>query len=158
MSGKPRHLGCKVEGCNKSHDSKGYCTRHYYQWKRTGDPIPKQKHALAEEIATFVEVVVNTPKGTDCIDWPFGLGGQRYPRFKGKQASHEILERTGRPRPSLEHGAMHQCDRPVCVAWWHLSWGTNEDNQADKHQKGRGDGGPTGALVLRRQNVINPVR
>jgi BMFP domain-containing protein YqiC len=28
------HKGCKVADCNKTHRSKGFCSRHYQQWRR----------------------------------------------------------------------------------------------------------------------------
>ena len=32
------HLGCKVPDCPGPHLSKGYCTKHYQQWKYAGRP------------------------------------------------------------------------------------------------------------------------
>lgn len=31
---------CTVEGCGRPYSAKGYCTKHYVQWKRTGTPTP----------------------------------------------------------------------------------------------------------------------
>ena len=28
------HLGCSVEGCESKHRSKGFCSKHYQQWRR----------------------------------------------------------------------------------------------------------------------------
>lgn len=30
---------CTVEGCTEPHNAKGYCLKHYMQWRRTGDPL-----------------------------------------------------------------------------------------------------------------------
>jgi outer membrane murein-binding lipoprotein Lpp len=30
----PRNKGCKVKGCNNKHRSKGFCNKHYQQWRR----------------------------------------------------------------------------------------------------------------------------
>ncbi len=31
---KIKPVGCKVKGCNSKHRSKGFCNRHYQQWRR----------------------------------------------------------------------------------------------------------------------------
>jgi hypothetical protein len=31
---------CKVIGCGRRHEARGYCTRHYWMWWRHGDPEP----------------------------------------------------------------------------------------------------------------------
>jgi len=52
--------------------------------------------------------------------------------------THVVLELTGRPwRPPLGPIALHSCDRPVCVAPWHLSWGTSARNNAEMVARGR---------------------
>lgn len=35
--------GCSVQGCDQKHFGKGFCRRHYENWKRTGDPVPRQR-------------------------------------------------------------------------------------------------------------------
>lgn len=32
-----RGAGCTVEGCDRSHEARGWCRRHYARWRRTGD-------------------------------------------------------------------------------------------------------------------------
>lgn len=32
---------CSVDGCNNKHNSKGYCSKHYYRFKVHGDPNKK---------------------------------------------------------------------------------------------------------------------
>lgn len=34
---------CTIEGCNKNHEAKGYCSMHYRRWKRYGDPLHLKK-------------------------------------------------------------------------------------------------------------------
>lgn len=40
---KGRNMGCKVKGCNNKHRSKGFCNKHYQQWRRgtLSEPIEK---------------------------------------------------------------------------------------------------------------------
>lgn len=52
-------------------------------------------------------------------------------------ATHIALAIDGKPRPSEEMVAMHQCDNPRCVNPRHLSWGTHDQNMADMLAKGR---------------------
>lgn len=35
--------GCLVKGCPEPHDSKGFCSDHYYRWKRYGDPLVSRR-------------------------------------------------------------------------------------------------------------------
>lgn len=30
---------CSVDECNRPHWAKGYCSKHYYRWKKNGDPL-----------------------------------------------------------------------------------------------------------------------
>ena len=34
---------CKVDGCGKKYNCKGYCGKHYYRWKTHGDPLVSLK-------------------------------------------------------------------------------------------------------------------
>ena len=35
---------CSLQGCIEKHYAKGFCNKHYSNFKRTGNPIPKIKH------------------------------------------------------------------------------------------------------------------
>lgn len=77
----------------------------------------------------------------DCIIWPFSLVSGRACVYIGKRlakASHEVLERSGRGRPSPSHQALHspECNNPACVNKRHLRWGTARDNQLDRFKSG----------------------
>lgn len=80
-----------------------------------------------------------SPDGA-CRDWPWATNDKGYPSIKlfGRQmkASHVMLGATGRPR-SDGAWALHSCDRPGCLAPWHLRWGTPAENVRDKTERDR---------------------
>jgi len=39
---------CKTDGCDKLVQAKGYCTRHYAQWRKGKLPKPRYKSCNAE--------------------------------------------------------------------------------------------------------------
>ena len=34
---------CEIEGCEKRHYARGWCSMHYRRWIRTGDPVRKRQ-------------------------------------------------------------------------------------------------------------------
>ena len=78
-----------------------------------------------------------------CWDWIGAFDEDMYGLFRldrhGKQirATHySWLLHVGRPVPKRIH-VCHTCDHPYCVNPEHLFLGTNQDNTADRHAKGR---------------------
>lgn len=101
-----------------------------------------------------VEQVLDEESGGGCRDWPYATGAKGYAEMGllgvTVRVGHLILTLTGRPRPSREHHQLHSCDRPVCIAPWHLRWGTNEENRAEMVARGRqskGEHRPTAKLT-----------
>lgn len=69
---------CSVDGCSNPHLARGWCNRHYHQWKRHGDPLASGK-----------------------------LTGPAHPNWKGDEVSYKTLHQwvyrhKGRPGP-CEH-------------------------------------------------------
>lgn len=95
-----------------------------------------------ERIEWLREVAAREPTGR-CIDWPWRTGPKGYPPImalagaRDVLTSHVLMEILGRPRPSPEHGVLHSCDRPPCLAPWHLRWGTLQENVDDMVQRAR---------------------
>lgn len=48
----------------------------------------------------------------------------------------------------------HHCDNPLCVNPAHLFLGTNEDNTADRHKKGRDASGAANGSRLHPENLV----
>lgn len=94
--------------------------------------------ALPGEAQDLIEDLAQLPEGTGCVDWPFAVSGNGIPQIRKYQASHILLELRGVERPTPKHEVMHSCDRPICLAWWHLRWGTRSENMQDMVAKRRG--------------------
>lgn len=41
---KNQPKNCIIEGCNRLHEAKGYCSKHYYRFKKYGNPLFVQRH------------------------------------------------------------------------------------------------------------------
>lgn len=77
----------------------------------------------------------------ECVLWPFSLTNGRACVYIGKRlikASHIVLERSGKARPTPDHQALHspECNNPACINKRHLRWGTAQDNQLDRFKSG----------------------
>jgi hypothetical protein len=105
--------------------------------------LSKQYRERQEKLA-WLEAVAAEEDGAGCRDWPWALNNKGYAqiRWDGKQqkAGHVILEMTGRKRPAPTMMQLHSCDRPICVAPWHLRWGTAKENVADSLARDRWHG------------------
>ncbi len=51
---------CKVDGCNGKHYAKGYCSKHYSQWRRYGNILNRTKYDSNEIILhdDYAEIVI----------------------------------------------------------------------------------------------------
>lgn len=79
------------------------------------------------------------PSPDGCLIYTGKVGNKGYGRlgWRGVNGAHRVAY-------TLAHGAIpkgllvcHRCDVPLCVNPHHLFVGTNSDNMADMHRKGR---------------------
>lgn len=116
----------------------------------------KQKHhyvrgTIRERFAAKVDVNGPTPEHRPeigpCHVWIAGLGSHGYgeitdtrgevgPVNKKYRVHRAALMLAGTDVPA-DAVVMHECDRPACVNIAHLTIGTQTDNMADRHAKGR---------------------
>lgn len=85
-----KHFGCSVEGCNQSHDAKGYCHSHYKRWKLHGDPL----------------VVKCAPRGSGWVE----RGYQIYTRDGKHVPEHRLVAERALGKPLPLKAVVHHID------------------------------------------------
>lgn len=132
---------CAVEGCGKTISRRGWCSAHYSRFIRHGDPLAGGNGR--GHVAAYLQEVVLTYAGDDCLIWPFSRHvdhGRAQIRVGGKTRSvHRIVcEHVNGPTPSSDHQAAHSCGRghEGCVSPRHLDWKTPSENNGDKVRHG----------------------
>jgi len=135
---------CSIEGCERPHRARGWCTTHWWRWRQYGtteDRPPKKgrtfvRTPLAERLfARLVE------RENGCLEWtgPPGTGG--YGQIKvGKKmvGAHRVAwELANGERIPTGMVVCHACDNPPCCNPEHLFVGTYSDNNLDMGQKWR---------------------
>lgn len=127
---------CSILSCEKPHEAKGYCSAHYWRFRKHGDPLGGR--APYGEVSRFIREVALRHTGDKCLTWPFGKTQRGYGLIwiDGKHviASRYVCELVHGSPPTPEHDAAHSCGKghEGCVAPEHLSWKTPVENKADE--------------------------
>lgn len=127
---------CSVEGCGKPHEARGWCNAHYRRFRAHGDPLGGGTRN-GEPLA-FLETVVFSFEGEECLPWPYGSTSEGYGliNINGKKrlATRVVCEHEHGPPPTPEHQAAHNCGKGHlgCVNPRHLRWTTRKENYDDR--------------------------
>ena len=138
--------GCAINGCDREHYGRGWCSLHYQRWKRWGNPVytavrpPRLsaadvvayelKRATRESNGCIIPTSYQKPNGKACVD------------FKGKPVllNRLVLEvKLGRELKGAEQ-ANHSCHTGSCINPDHLYAGTQQENADHYCQAGLAPG------------------
>lgn len=127
---------CSVPDCGKPVKGRGWCAAHYHRWTRHGDPMGG--NTPYGEAARFLETVVLSHQGEECLLWPYAKMGNGYAelRLNGRAVlvSREVCRRINGAPPTPKHEAAHSCGNGHlgCVSPKHLRWATSAENKEDQ--------------------------
>lgn len=132
---------CSVEGCEKRHHAKGYCSGHLHKLVKYGDPtVSKQKQIHGATITERFLAYLGERPSEGCWEWQGYRDPNGYGRLNidGKPMLAHRLSWELHCAPVPEGlSVLHKCDNPPCVNPYHLFIGTQLANIADMHRKGR---------------------
>lgn len=125
---------CSIDGCNKTHHARGYCSKHYSAWHRA-----EGKHAALQFQAETPEDSFQhrtSPSG-DCLIWAGTKNMAGYGRITvnktKRQAHHYAWERVNGKIP-VGFEVDHTCHNPSCVKIDHLRLADSSQNSS--HRRG----------------------
>ncbi len=120
---------CKVEGCTlNSRITRGYCPKHYYRWKTTGDPLKVHRFIEPIDIANGFARFAEVNQRTACWRWRGKMGGNGRPYLGQHLAYRVAYELYVGPIPEgMEID--HLCGNGQCVNPGHLEPVTSAENK-----------------------------
>lgn len=153
---------CTVEGCDKPHDSRGYCRGHAARFRRHGCPL---KGTTGRHKATeFMMNVVIPYDGGDCLPWPFGNNNKGYGVYHHNRravGAHVFAcESVHGDKPTPSHEVAHLCGNghALCCNPRHLAWATRAENAAHKIQHGTAPRGTRNPQAKLTEDQVRSIR
>jgi len=121
-------LPCTVEGCDRKHFGRGYCSRHYYKWSKYGDPLAGGTRYKTPEESFAAHA---KPMTSGCIVWTGTKNAAGYGLVFQKLAHRYAWERNNGPIPD---GLFidHICHVRHCVNVEHLRLATSKQNNENR--------------------------
>lgn len=118
---------CDIDDCRNPHYGRGWCSKHYKRWKKTGDPA-----TTLWETRSTDRFWAKVKRGEGCWEWtaykdPLGYGRLTVNResWLAHRRSWVLSGRTfPQDRPMLDH----LCRNPSCVRPDHLEPVTMQEN------------------------------
>lgn len=141
-------LSCSIEGCDRPILGRGWCQRHYAQWRRTGNPLPtKRLRSETIEGRIWPHVIVGPiPEHREdlgpCWIWTGSISRLGYGRFKWRGHFHPThrwtYERARGPVP-VGKELDHLCRVRHCCNPDHLEAVTHRQNmvRSSNYKHGR---------------------
>ena len=118
---------CSIEGCEKRHLARGFCNRHYQNWRRTGVPTTATARYYTPEDAFRAY----TEWSGDCLLWTGGKTKSGYGSLNtggtNLRAHRYAWERVHGPIPDGMY-VDHTCWNRACVEVSHLRLATPQEN------------------------------
>lgn len=137
-------MACKIDGCERRAQARGWCDKHYRRWRAHGDPLALKRRpnnqTLPDLAAWILQRVDRRPDG--CWDSTGTQDDRGYGRIRGggrrSLLVHRVIcEHFHGPAPAGKPMAIHSCDRPICCNPAHLRWGSHADNTRDAVERAR---------------------
>lgn len=141
---------CNIDGCDKPHEARGWCNRHYNRWRKFGDPLGTAYRTVEEKFLAMTEPIVGDP---GCIIWTGAVGSHGYGTIlvggKNILAHRYSWEQENGPIPE---GVLidHTCHQRLCVRPDHLRLANYVQNGQNRRGADRGRDLPRG--VYRRES------
>ena len=182
MSGrKSRSKVCKVEGCNKKHKAKGYCSTHYTRYKKLGiaelDQPKLDENLKWKTIEGFSRYEVSengyvrtkkksrTRSEGYVLKGSYTSDGYKYYKLvndngeKVRVSAHRlVINAFVGPQPSPIHQVAHWDGDKTNNHYTNLRWATPQENTNDKKRHGTVLSGSNNPRARLTENDVKEIR